>query len=310
MPLRENNPMTNSRTAGRARVTAPQTCARLLAGIILFSTLVGGIPPRGATNPPPKRTPGNTSKPEKLIALTFDDGPRPFVLFGTKGAGNVSSPSLLGLLDREGVKATFFVMGWRLAESAERNCRKIDVGVDCRQAAQEEHRRGHEIENHTFGHGDFRVMSRRYGEAWILSDIDKASRVIQSVTGQRPEYLRPPDWSIWPELQDRIQARGYFVMTKMVGKGPVDFARQDVDSQDYLYWQAKSPRPADTSLQRYITQRIDQRERKGIYNHVLVFHELPLSVQVLSTLIPELKGRGYRFVLLHDYMKSMSAGPQ
>lgn len=296
--------------ANLAKCGILRICVRLVLGTMLFSTLVGGAPPRSATSSSPKLTPGNATRPQKLIALTFDDGPRPFVLFGTKAAGSVSSPSLLGLLDREGVKATFFVMGWRLADSADRSCRKIDVGVDCRQAAEEEHRRGHEIENHTYGHGDFRLMSRRYGEAWILNDIDKASRIIQSVTGQRPEYVRPPDWDIWPELQDRIQARGYFVMTKLVGHGPADFARQDVDSQDYLYWQAKSPKTADPSLHHYVLQRIDQRERRGIYDHVLVFHELPYSVQVLSALIPELKSRGYRFVLLHDYMKTMSAGSQ
>jgi peptidoglycan/xylan/chitin deacetylase (PgdA/CDA1 family) len=301
-------PMIKKLKAARARSSALTSSMGLVLGILLFSPLIGGVPPRGATDPSPKRTPFNMPGQQKLIALTFDDGPRPFVLFGTRDAGGVSSPSLLGLLDREGVKATFFVMGWRLAESAKRDCRKIDVGVDCRQAAEEEHRRGHEIENHTFGHGDFRRMSRRYGEAWILNDIDKASRVIQAVTGERPEYVRPPDWTIWPELQERIQARGYFVMTKLAGHGPIDFVRQDVDSQDYLYWQSKSLKPADPLLHHYVMQRIEQRERRGIYDHVLVFHELPLSVQVLSTLIPELKSRGYRFVLLHDYMKSMSAG--
>ena len=292
------------------------TKSRVLRGwvwfaFILCSALIGSVMPARSPNPPAKRTLGEIPRSQqKLIALTFDDGPRPFVLFGTKTAGSVSSPSLLGLLDREGVKATFFVMGWRLADSADRSCRKIDVGVNCRQAAEEEHRRGHEIENHTYGHGDFRLMSRRYGEAWILNDIDKASQVIQSVDRERPHYVRPPDWDIWPELQARIEGRGYVVMTKVVGRGSHDFVRQDVDSQDYLYWQSNNRPPADPSLQHYVLQRIDQRERQGIYDHVLVFHELPHSVQVLATLIPELKNRGYRFVLLRDYMKTVSAESQ
>ena len=75
-----------------------------------------------------------------------------------------ASASLLDLLDREGAKATFFVMAWRLAPAADKDCRKIDTGITCRQAAEEEHRRGYEIENHTYGHGNFRLMQKRYGE--------------------------------------------------------------------------------------------------------------------------------------------------
>jgi hypothetical protein len=46
----------------------------------------------------------------KLIALTFDDGPRPWVLRGNSAAGHASA-SLLDLLDRQGAKATF--LPWR-----------------------------------------------------------------------------------------------------------------------------------------------------------------------------------------------------
>src|SRR5262249_36269802 len=48
----------------------------------------------------------------KLIALTFDDGPRPYVLFGTKGVH--PAQGLADILDKNGVRATFFVVGWRL----------------------------------------------------------------------------------------------------------------------------------------------------------------------------------------------------
>ena len=72
----------------------------------------------------------------KLIALTFDDGPKPYVLMGRQLQNGATSPGLLDLLDREGVKATFFVMGFRLADSADKFCRQTDVGINCRQAAE------------------------------------------------------------------------------------------------------------------------------------------------------------------------------
>jgi peptidoglycan/xylan/chitin deacetylase (PgdA/CDA1 family) len=246
----------------------------------------------------------------KLIALTFDDGPKPYVLMGRKLQNGASSPGLLDLLDREEAKATFFVMGFRLADTANEFCRQVDVGINCRQAAEEEHRRGHEIENHTYGHGPFSKMAKRYGENWVLNDIDRASRIIQSVTGVRPRYVRPPEWDVWETLREKIEARGYHLMTKSKGDVSEAPAFEDVDSQDYIYTKLKSPPAAAKTEHDYVVQRIGQRERKGISTHILVFHELPISVEVLSTLIPELKKRGYEFVTLRDYMKTVGATPR
>ncbi len=241
------------------------------------------------------------SSGRKLIALTFDDGPKPYVLLGGTSGGGVRSASLLDLLDREHVKATFFVMGWRLSKNADAKCRKDDGGV-CREAAEEEHRRGHEIENHTFGHGDFRQMQRRFGEAWIMADIEKGSKIVESITGARPRYLRPPDWDIWPDLQKRIEAAGYHVMSKSSAYPP---ELRDVDSEDYFCVgrdRSKCPKPSDYD---YVVRTLAQRERHGTTNHILVFHELPESVELLSRLIPELKQRGYQFVTLRQYMQAV-----
>jgi peptidoglycan/xylan/chitin deacetylase (PgdA/CDA1 family) len=253
-------------------------------------------------------TPGNagaraqTARGGKLIALTFDDGPKPYVLMGTRSGKGIASQSLLGLLDQQGVKATFFVMGWRLSENADAKCRHEDGGV-CREAAEEEHRRGHEIENHTYGHGNFRIMVKRYGEEWVLNDIERASTIIQRTTGEKPTYLRPPDWTIWPELEQKIEARGYHVMTK---SSSVPLALRDVDSEDYFCAGrdvTKCPKPSDYD---YVLRAIAQRERQGVEQHILVFHELPQSVELLSRLIPELKKRGYGFVPLRKYMAQVS----
>jgi peptidoglycan/xylan/chitin deacetylase (PgdA/CDA1 family) len=241
----------------------------------------------------------------KLIALTFDDGPKPYVLMGTRSGKGVPSQSLLDLLDQQKVKATFFVMGWRLSKNADEMCREVDGGV-CREAAEEEHRRGHEIENHTYGHGNFRLMEKRYGEEWVLHDIDRASVLIQTIANARPAYLRPPDWDIWPALQKKIEARGYYVMTKSRAVPPT---LRDIDSEDYFcvgHDLAKCPKPSDYD---YVLRSIEQRERRGVDEHILVFHELPQTVDLLSRLIPELKKRGYSFVSLRAYMAAVKGQP-
>ena len=249
--------------------------------------------------------PGGTA-PRKLIALTFDDGPRPYVLMGRKLDEGGATPGLLDLLDRENIQASFFVMGFRLAKSADDYCRQIDVGITCREAAAEVHRRGHEIENHTYGHGPFSRMKERYGEDWILNDLDRASRIVQSVTGVRPRYVRPPEWDLWPEFREKIEARGYTVMMKSTKSFKEPPAREDVDTQDYVFTNLPESKSPVETLRKYVLERIDQREKRGVYTHVLVFHELPLTVEALAALLPQLKQRGYAFLTLREYMKSLS----
>ena len=71
---------------------------------------------------------------DKLIALTFDDGPRPYVLFGSKASH--PAPGLVDILDQNGVKATFFVVGWRLTPKTWGEPRhEEDIGVTCLDAA-------------------------------------------------------------------------------------------------------------------------------------------------------------------------------
>jgi len=286
--------ITGARDSSRARTARAAALA-----LLLVSFLAGAHAESGAG----QSHAAVGAAPRKLIALTFDDGPRPYVLVGRKIEDGGPAPGLLDLLDREEVKATFFVMGFRLADTANDYCRKIDVGINCREAAVDAHRRGHEIENHTYGHGPFTRMKKRYGEDWILNDIDRASRIVQSVTGERTRFLRPPEWDLWPELRARIEARGYTVMMKSLGKNHEPPAREDVDTQDYVFTNLPESKSPVETLRKYVLERIAQRERRGVTTHVLVFHELPLSATVLATLIPELKQRGYEFLPLRDYMK-------
>ncbi len=275
----------------------------ILALYLLMSVLAF---PLGASAPPSAHAQAAAAAGPKLIALTFDDGPKPYVLMGTRSGRGVASQSLLDLLDRQHVKATFFVMGWRLSPNADAACRKLDGGV-CREAAEEEHRRGEEIENHTYGHGDFKLMEKRYGDAWILKDIERASVVIQGITGTRPHYLRPPDWDIWPALQQKIEAQGYHVMSKSTALPP---ALRDVDSEDYFCVGqnlAKCPKPSDYDW----TFLGSSKGASGTASRIIFW--CSMSFHNPSSCYPasfrELQGRGYRFVTLREYMAAVVPAP-
>ncbi|MDE5660156.1 MAG: polysaccharide deacetylase family protein [Muribaculaceae bacterium] len=93
----------------------------------------------------------------KVAYLTFDDGPIPEV-----------TPQILDILDRFGVKATFFMVG----DNARRNPWLVE----------EVRRRGHSIGNHTMHHLQGRKTRRRK----YLRDVKEADFLLGS------SLFRPP----------------------------------------------------------------------------------------------------------------------
>jgi peptidoglycan/xylan/chitin deacetylase (PgdA/CDA1 family) len=98
------------------------------------------------------------------IALTIDDGPNPEV-----------TPKVLGLLDRYGVKATFFCIGEHAARHPQL-CKNIVA-------------RGHAVENHSQHHRhNFSMMGMR----GLLREISAGQETLAMITGRRPQFFRAP----------------------------------------------------------------------------------------------------------------------
>lgn len=243
-------------------------------------------------------TAGSAFATDKLIALTFDDGPRPYVLFGSKGEH--PGPSLVSVLDSSGVKATFFVVGWRLTPRTWGDRRyEENVGMTCLDAAQKLMRDGQELEDHTYSHVELRTAEKKRGEQWVIEDVDKGAAAIKGVTGMQPRYVRPPDWIITEDARRDLERRGYQLLT-ISSENPI--ALRDINSLDYLCTRnsAQCPKP---SLTVAVLKQVEQRERHGVYTHILAFHELSTTAAIMPGLIADLKARGYRFVTLSEYMQ-------
>ena len=100
-----------------------------------------------------------------VVFLTFDDGP-----------DQQLTPILLDLLDRHGVRATFFPVGRNLEPR---------WGSD---QVQDLLNRGHAIGNHSTHH---RHLTRDH--PWkVAADLDVASNLLRSRTGFRPSCFRAP----------------------------------------------------------------------------------------------------------------------
>lgn len=111
---------------------------------------------------------------QHAVYLTFDDGPIPEV-----------TPWVLNVLDRYGIKATFFMVG--------DNVRKHP------DVYEEVVRRGHRIGNHTMHHvSGFRLTRRSY-----LRDVAEARQYIDSDLFRPPHgWLRPRQtWALHEQFR-------------------------------------------------------------------------------------------------------------
>jgi len=54
-------------------------------------------------------------------------------------------------------------------------------------------------------------------------------------------------------------------------------------------------------------RQIEQREKHGVYTHILAFHELSSTTAMMPELISDLKAKGYRFVTVNEYMQLVGA---
>lgn len=179
------------------------------------------------------------------IALTFDDGPHP-----------VQTKRLLDGLRERKVKATFFLMG-----------QNIEGNEEIVKQMQQD---GHLIGNHSYRH----VPLTTAGERTVCEAIEQTERIIAGITGERPEYLRPPygDWNESLEFQLNLT--------------PVFWS---VDSLD---WKLQN------------TEKIVDKVLKNTEDgDIILMHDIfSTSVDAALLIVDTLRDRGYTFVTVEELM--------
>jgi peptidoglycan/xylan/chitin deacetylase (PgdA/CDA1 family) len=144
-----------------------------------WATLAMAIDPHVLPEPAPCAIRRGPSAPafwrgdtdEKLVAITFDDGPAPGI-----------TERLLDTLVRESVPATFFVIGRHAADSPDLISKLAQAGM--------------EIGNHSFSHPNL----ARATEALIREELLRTSACVVNITGTPPRWFRPPGGN----LSDRV----------------------------------------------------------------------------------------------------------
>ena len=188
--------------------------------------------------------------PRELL-LSFDDGPD---LRGT--------PLILDELDRRGIKAVFFVTGWRLAGDRPEDVARRDL---VRKIA----RHGHLVANHTMTHKNLCQNPRAQAD-----EIDDATEIVGQVTGVPPLLFRSPYGAHCPSLLSALQARD------------LPDVRWNMDPQD---WKSDD----EAVIYRYITQKLSRLEGRGI----LLLHDTHLaSVNVLPAVLDWIARENHRAI--------------
>jgi peptidoglycan/xylan/chitin deacetylase (PgdA/CDA1 family) len=198
----------------------------------------------------------------RTLALTFDDGPN-----------DPYTAQLLEVLDRHGVKATFFLLGQFVTERPE-------LARAVAEAA-------HAIGSHCYTHQNLIFLS----PTQLRQQIEKASRAIESATGVRPKLFRPPFGGRRP---------GTFSMVREYGMVPVMWR---VSCQD---WSATS----HESIVEHAVSRIKGGDVILLHDggHLRIGTDRSRSVRATDEIVRRYKGEGYKFLTVPQMMDGSNAG--
>lgn len=125
---------------------------------------------------------GQLKANEKVVALSFDDGPGP-----------KNTAQVLEILKKNHIKATFFMIG--------------EMVQYFPQIAKQVAADGHVIGNHTWHH-----WYRKMDLATATSEINRTADIIYKITGKKTNLFRPPGGFLHNGLTDYAKSQKYAVM--------------------------------------------------------------------------------------------------
>lgn len=188
---------------------------------------------------------------EKLVALTFDDGPDAKV-----------TPQVLKVLKENNIKASFFFIGERV---------KVYPSV-VKQTFDD----GNLVLSHSYTHPQFTKLA----ESEIKQEIISTENEISKVINKKPAIIRPP----YGDTNDLVISMCNAMQYKIV-IWSIDTMDWAVDSEDN------------------IVKNVVDNIRTG---DIILMHsneDKTKDVKALSTIITQLKEKGYRFETLDEMLK-------
>lgn len=129
--------------------------------------------------------PKDKDSKEKIVLLTFDDGPK----------GKVTL-QILDILDKYQAKSIWFINGFNYGWDYKASPEKAE---NFKALVKEIHRRGHIVANHTWEHENLRKLSPDKQRKEILS----MNELLTDITGEKVKYFRPP-FGAYSDIQKQL----------------------------------------------------------------------------------------------------------
>ena len=191
---------------------------------------------------------------ERVVALSFDDGPMPGY-----------TQRILDILERENVRATFFLVGEAIAAHP----------VEAALIAEA----GHEIGNHSYTHS--RMVLKSYD--FVASELQRTDALIRGAGHAGPIHFRPPYGKKLINLPRYLDDHGIVSIT------------WDVEPESY----GEGPRSRD-DLVRGVVDAV--RPGSIVLLHVM-FRSRSESMAAVPGIVQSLRERGYRFVTVSEMLE-------
>lgn len=184
---------------------------------------------------------------KNVVLLTFDDGPKDETMVTT----------MLEVLEKHEAKAIFFVNGFRVEQNPE--------------LLKMIHEKGHAIGNHSWDHINLREASNDQ----IDQQVEAVQRKVEELTGEAPQFFRPPHGAGNDYLKQKVKEEGMLYMT----------------------W---STSPEDWLAQNQTAEKVIELTLERVHPGAnLLMHEVPWTVEALDEMLTKLKEKGYAFVDPH-----------
>ena len=193
----------------------------------------------------------------RLMALTYDDGPNdPYTL------------RLMEVLERHGVKATFFLIG-QFVQQEPAIARAIANA-------------GHAIGSHTWDHPNLIFASK----AEVRRQLELAQKAIFDATGVEPKLFRPPFGGRRPASLRAVRAFG------------LDPIMWNVTCYD---WKAKSAEEIVAHAERQVRGGDVILLHDGGYHHMGT--DRSRTVEASDRILTRYRGEGFKFVTIPQMME-------
>lgn len=191
-----------------------------------------------------------------VIYLTFDDGP-----------SSTSTPKILDILDKKGVKATFFVIN---------HSSSLDYLI------KREYDSGHTVGLHSYSHNYSKVYSSKEN---FYTDLEQISDKVEKITGEKSMIIRFPGGS------------SNTVSKKYTPGIMTDLTKEVVDlGYHYFDWNVSSGDAEGVKSSDDVYKNVVNNLKKN-QNNVVLMHDFASSksVDALEAIIDYGLANGYRF---------------